>query len=171
MEGDLKIEIGGGKTPRGDGFVNLDTLECADVVIDLEREPLPYDDNSIDEVYSSHCLEHVNNAIGVLREILRVCKIGSKVELRFPHWLHPMACCTGHVHVLSDRQVEIWCNQPDLFWPDSTKLFRLLGIHYQIDIAHHELRRHFPSLSDEQIAKFIPACCHEIRCSIEVVAR
>ncbi|MDE2426771.1 MAG: methyltransferase domain-containing protein [Elusimicrobia bacterium] len=167
----MKIEIGGGRTPRGEGFVNVDILPCADVVIDLELGRLPFPSDSVDAAYTSHCLEHVNNAVGVLGELLRVCKIGAPVEIRVPHWLHPMACCSGHVHVLSDRQVEIWCNQPENFWPESPKRFALKGIHYQIDVAHHELRPLFPALTDEQVAKYIPGCCHEIRCSLEVVAR
>jgi len=160
----MKLEIGGGTTPRGDGFVNLDILPCADIQCDFENGKLPFDDNSVDEAYSAHCLEHVNNAIGVLREVLRVCKSGAPVELRFPHWLHPMASCSGHVHVLSDRQVEIWCNQPEKFWAGTGKRFELLGIHYQIDIAYHELRKAFPALTDKQVAKYVPGCCHEIRC-------
>lgn len=164
----IKIEIGGGTTPRGDGFINLDILPCADTRVDLEAGLLPFDDNSVDEVYSAHCLEHVNNAVGVLRDILRVCKVGASVELRFPHWLHPMASCSGHVHVLSDRQVKIWCEQPDSFWSGTGKRFSLLGIHYQIDVAFHELRPLFPQLTDDQVAKYIPGCCHEIRCKLKV---
>ena len=165
----MKIEIGGGNTPRGQGFVNLDCLPCADIAIDLEKDPLPFADDSVDEVYSAHCLEHVNNAVGVLGEVLRVCKVGASVELRFPHWLHPMASCSGHVHVLSDRQVEIWCNSPSSFWPTSSKQFVMLApIHYQIDVAYHELRPAFPNLTDRQVAQFIPGCCHEIRCKLQV---
>jgi len=169
----MKIEIGGGATPKGDGYVNIDILPCADIVFDLEDQSkkLPIENDSIEFVYSSHCLEHVRNAIGVLGEILRICKIGATVELRFPHWLHPMASCSGHVHVLSDRQVEIWCSQPDNFWKDSNKKFLLNHIHYQIDVAFHELRRHFSQLTDEQVAKYIPACCHEIRCYLTVVEK
>jgi predicted SAM-dependent methyltransferase len=166
----MKIEIGGGTTPRGDGFINLDCLPCADIQLNLETDRLPFEDNSIDEAYSAHCLEHVTNAVGVLGEILRVCKAGAIVELRFPHWLHPMASCSGHVHVLSDRQVEIWCNQPKMFWPNTSKRFVFVSpIHYQIDVAFQELRKAFPALTDEQVAKYIPACCHEIRCKLQVI--
>lgn len=168
----MKIEIGGGRTPRGDGFLNHDILDCADVRLDLEQDALPYADDTVDAVYSAHCLEHVQNAVGVLGEILRVCRVGARFELRLPHWNHPMASCSGHVHVLSDRQVEIWCQQPESFWPNSPKRFRMLTpIHYQIDVAYHELRPAFPSLTDRQVAQFIPGCCHEIRCQLEVVER
>jgi hypothetical protein len=167
----MKLEIGGGVTPRRNGFTNLDLLPCADIQCDLEAGKLPFADGSVGEVYSAHCLEHVTNHVAILGELLRVCAIGAPVELRFPHWLHPMAVSPGHVHVLSDRQVEIWCQFPDRFWPSATAKFALRKLHYQIDIAYHELRPLFDKLSDEQVAKFVPGCCHEIRCSLEVVAR
>lgn len=168
----MKLEIGGGRTPRGEGFLNCDILDCADIVIDLEKGKLPFEDNSVDEVYSAHCLEHVNNAVAVLAEVLRICRVGATVEMRLPHWLHPMASCSGHVHVLSDRQVEIWCSHPENFWPDSIKSFRLVKpIHYQIDVDFHELRPLFPNMTDRQVARFIPGCCHEIRVVMEVSER
>lgn len=166
-----KLEIGGGATPTGRGFVNLDILPTADVVVDFEKEKLPYADNEINEFYSSHCLEHVANAVGVLSEVLRTAALGAMFELRLPHWLHPMASCSGHLHVLSDRQVQIWCDQSHIFWPASNKRFKLLSIHYQIDVAFHELRPLFPLLSDEQVAKYIPGCCHEIRCSLQILEK
>ena len=45
----MKLEIGGGNTPRGEGFVNLDCLPCADIAIDLEKDPLPFADDSVDQ--------------------------------------------------------------------------------------------------------------------------
>ena len=167
----MKIEIGGGRTARGDGFVNLDQIPEADIVIDLESGVLPFADDSIDEVYSAHCLEHVQNAEKILAEILRVCKAGAPVELRFPHWLHPMASCPGHVHVISDRQVQIWCDATGYPMLSHGKGFELLGIHYQIDVAFAQLRKKFPMLTDEEVAQFIPSCCHEIRCKMKVVSR
>lgn len=167
----MKIEIGGGKTPRGDGFTNLDRLECADIQIDLERDTLPFEDDSVDEVYSAHCLEHVYNAVGVLREVLRVCKVGAPVELRFPHWLHEMANCLDHKHVISERQVRIWCEQSHLDFPDGNKRFDLLNVHYQIDVDHYELLPLLPGWTPDQVAKFIPNCCHEVRFSLQVVER
>lgn len=167
----MKIELGGGNNARGDGYLNLDRHSAADIQIDFENELLPFADDSVEAVYSAHCLEHVANFLGVLREVLRVCILGAPVEIRLPHWLHPMASCPGHLHVLSDRQVQIWCDMPEKFWPDFPKKFSLKNIHYQIDAVFDELRKAFPLLTDEQVAKYIPACCHEIRCLMEVVAR
>jgi hypothetical protein len=171
----VKIEIGGGTLPKGEGFINLDGQSCADIVIDLEEGKLPFESDSVDSVYSSHCLEHVKNAIGLMVDVLRVCKIGSSVEIRLPHWLHPNAMVHGvpelggHVHVISDRAIRTWCQESRSIWKSTGKRFRLDNIHYQIDEAYHELRPLFPALTDQQVAKYIPNCCHEIHCFMTVV--
>ena len=143
-------------------------MNCADIVVDFEGGKLPFDSDSVDSVYSAHCLEHVNNAVGILRDVLRVAKCGAEFELRLPHWLHPMASCSGHVHVLSDHQVRIWCSHPELFWKGTGKKFDLLNVHYQIETTFHELRPLFPQLTDEQVARHIPGCCHEVYYKIKV---
>ena len=171
----MKIELGGGVTPRGDGFVNVDIKPCADIICDFELGKLPFDDDSVDEIYSSHCLEHVRGHIAILGEVLRICRHGAKVELRFPHWLHPMASSPGHVHVLSDRQVSNWLESPksrELFWPQATKRFveDLGRRHYQIEVDYFILREKFPQLTDEEVARYIPGCCHEVRYYFTVAA-
>ena len=167
----MKLELGGGHTPKGDGFINLDKLGCGDVSIDFETDKFPYENDSVSEVYTAHCLEHVNNAAGMMREILRVCRVGAHVEIRVPHWLHPMSSCIGHVHVISDRQMKLWVDHPEYHVWASGKRFEFESpIHYQIDVDFYTLRNKFPQLTDEEVAKFIPGCCHEIRCKLKVVA-
>lgn len=166
----VKIELGGGGNTRGDGYLNCDMCETADVVVDFEHGKLPFENDSVDAVYSAHCLEHVRNAVGVLRDVLRVAKAGVEFDLHLPHWLHPMACCSGHVHVLSDHQVRLWCERPDLFWKGTGKRFVLEKTHYQIETTFNELRPMFPQLSDEQVARYIPGCCHEVHYLIRIAS-
>ena len=84
-----KLDIGCGKYKR-DGFVGLDIepLEGVDYLLDLSSSFLPFKDNSVNEVYSNHFLEHLDiDAITrLLEEIHRVCKRGAKVEIRVPHF-------------------------------------------------------------------------------------
>lgn len=166
----LKIELGGGKTPRGDGFVNVDILPCADVRLDLDRDPLPWDDGTVDEVYSAHCFEHLAGHKHVLREVVRVCRVGARVEFRFPHWIHPMAMCLGHTHVISDRQVKIWDSQPETWFAGCPRRLKLSSSPcYVPDIELAEIRDRFPGWGDELILRFIPGTCHEVRCFFEVI--
>lgn len=62
----MKLNIGCGRM-RMDGYVGLDVTQfidgngdkCVDVVIDIERERLPFDDNTVDEIRVDNILEHI----------------------------------------------------------------------------------------------------------------
>jgi len=85
----MKIDIGCGSSKRP-GFVGIDiqNIPGVDCVLDLSREKLPFDDNSVSEVYSSHFFEHLDiDAVQrILEEVHRVCLDGSIVEIRVPHF-------------------------------------------------------------------------------------
>lgn len=46
---------------------------------------LPFKDNSVDDVYAYHVLEHAQDLVATMEEIWRVCKEGSLVFIRVPH--------------------------------------------------------------------------------------
>jgi SAM-dependent methyltransferase len=65
---------------------------------------LPFNDGSVDTVYSSHCLEHMINPSDVICEWYRVLKIGGFMVIAVPHmWLYekklspPSLYNTGHI--------------------------------------------------------------------------
>ena len=76
----MKLNLGCGKHHKA-GYVNIDIAPEVnpDMLIDLSKGILPYEDNSINEIYSSHFLEHipVYAQIGLLRECYRVSKPGA----------------------------------------------------------------------------------------------
>lgn len=45
---------------------------------------LPFDDGSQDTVYSSHCLEHISDPLGVIQDWYRVTKIGGHIIIAVP---------------------------------------------------------------------------------------
>jgi SAM-dependent methyltransferase len=53
---------------------------------DLEREKIPFDDNTFDVVYSKSVLEHVKNTDNFVSESLRVLKPGGKFIGMCPDW-------------------------------------------------------------------------------------
>ncbi len=57
------------------------------------RYPLPFDDNSVDYVYSSHLLEHLfhKDALRLLNEIHRVLKPGGWARICVPDLAHAIA--------------------------------------------------------------------------------
>lgn len=78
------VNIGAGKTFIP-GFVNVDIASVADVVIDLNKDPLPFADNSVDILFSYHALEHVENYLFALGEIHRVLRHGGWFLLGVPY--------------------------------------------------------------------------------------
>ena len=84
---DLKLDLGCGKHPK-EGFVGVDARDFGqEIVCDL-RGTWKWDDNSVDEVYSSHFLEHLTapERIHFANELYRVLKPGGKAEIITPHW-------------------------------------------------------------------------------------
>ena len=85
------LEIGPGNYPRCDPqrTVFLDKFPSeqdwvrVDIVSDATTIPLA--DNSFDYVFSCHCLEHMPDTIGTLKEWLRVLKPGGRLVLMLPH--------------------------------------------------------------------------------------
>ena len=77
----MKLNIGSGLT-RMEGFTNVDCVQCTDdkgnqytdVICDIEKEPLPFADNSVDEIACYELLEHIENLIFVMNEMWRVLK-------------------------------------------------------------------------------------------------
>ena len=78
------IDLGCGKRPKPDHFgIDCRGDMAADLVWDLEQG-IPWPNNTVEYVYSSHFLEHVADPEALLREIQRVCVKGAVVEMKFP---------------------------------------------------------------------------------------
>lgn len=84
-----KLHLGCGRTVL-DGWVNLDFVEGpgVDVLTNLDdcaATPLPFADDTFDEIYASHLIEHIKNPLPMLQELHRVSANGAKAIFRCPH--------------------------------------------------------------------------------------
>lgn len=81
-----KLNIGCGNDIRAD-YVNLDIakLPGVDVVCDIDKNPLPFEDNAFEYIICNDILEHVEVA-KILKEIHRVLNSNGVVEIRVPHF-------------------------------------------------------------------------------------
>jgi len=82
--GEMKLNFGCGNDYKK-GYVNCDISKEVklDKIIDLEKE-LPFEDNSVDEIYSRHTFEHVNNFIPLMHELHRICKKEAIIKIKTP---------------------------------------------------------------------------------------
>jgi predicted SAM-dependent methyltransferase len=74
---DIRIEIGSGPVRGRNGLISVDLHTDSDIPWDL-RFPLPFPDNSISLIYSSHLMEHFHypDLIELLKHCLRVLRPG-----------------------------------------------------------------------------------------------
>lgn len=168
----MKLELGGGTRARGEGFVNLDLCPTADIVHDLDTGVLPLEDQTVQEVYSSHCLEHLKHPFSALHEIARVCVVGARVEIRVPHPLSDMAMTPGHLHVIAPTAIENCINHfRSDWWPIDRHPRRLILVRtdYSPSCYFAHLRRLYPLWTDDDVLKYAPRACHDVRYHFLVV--
>ncbi|PGX77766.1 class I SAM-dependent methyltransferase [Priestia megaterium] len=84
-----KLHLGCGKTILKE-WINLDIMkgQGVDIVADLEKcseTPLPFEDNSIDEFYASHLIEHIHHTLPLMQELHRIAKNDAKAVFRLPY--------------------------------------------------------------------------------------
>jgi SAM-dependent methyltransferase len=157
----LCVELGGGTRPKK-GFVNLDQCPTADIKINFNKCPLPFEDATVDEIYSSHCLEHVKDLWGLIYEICRVCKVGATVTIKVPHYNNPMAMCPGHYHVISELMISHFEEFPEI-WNGKTRKLVLQSELRSPTALFNEARSLtiYNCMTDDQIMKFVSGTCHD----------
>ncbi len=84
-----RINIGCGNDIK-EGWINLDMHDKhgADCIFNLEDiykgEKLPFPDNHFDYIYCSHVIEDFIDPIVLIREFIRICKVGGYLEIKVP---------------------------------------------------------------------------------------
>lgn len=80
----LNLGCGNKKRPEEIG-VDIIPGPSVDVVADLNKYPLPFEDNSVDVIRSSHCFEHLDNLVALMEDIHRILKPNGLLEFSVPH--------------------------------------------------------------------------------------
>lgn len=67
-------------------FCNLDRepREGVDVAHDLETTPLPFEDETFDGILATHVLEHINNFLPLMKELIRILKPKGYLYIKTP---------------------------------------------------------------------------------------
>ena len=113
----MKLDIGCGSAKKA-GFTGVDIVGQPDVVCDVASEALPFGDASATEIFSAHCLEHLEHTSlpHVFAELTRVAADGARIEIWHPYAFHKDATVLGHVNYLTESIYEHFgCMYRD-FW-------------------------------------------------------
>lgn len=87
----LKLNLGCGRETK-EGYINVDMFnhEGVDLVWDLNVLPLPFKDNSVDEVFCSHILEHLVTPYPLVLDIHRILKPNGLFHSKLPTNCHSL---------------------------------------------------------------------------------
>ena len=87
-----RLDIGCGKTTP-EGWVGIDAIDFGQKHVLDVRKGIPYPDDSVDEVRSSHFVEHLTGEerIAFFNELYRVMKKDATAIIVTPNWSHSCA--------------------------------------------------------------------------------
>ena len=96
-DGNFKLDLGCGNSKKeGTIGIDIEKADGVDYVLDIQNQPLPFPDQSVEYIYSSHFLEHIDNPGQVFQEVSRVAKNGAELEIWTPYAWTNDAFIFGH---------------------------------------------------------------------------
>ena len=103
---EVRLDIGCGEHPQKE-HIGIDVRNCGQEIIWDIRHGIPFPDNSVDEVYTCHFLEHlaVDEDIEFFREVFRVLKVGGLFRSYLPHSGGICAHFPGHKTYWNERRI------------------------------------------------------------------
>jgi len=83
----MKLNLGCGKDKKND-YINIDFSSEVepDKVWDLEKTPLPFKQNSVNEIQAEHVLEHIHNFVPLMHDLRRICKDKATIKIKTPFY-------------------------------------------------------------------------------------
>ena len=113
------------------GFIGMDVLDCGQEVVWDATYGLPFPDNSVVEIVSSHFIEHIADydLLNLFNEILRVCQNGAVLSFQCPHCDSTEAYYMDHVSFWNERKIQGFCQG-----------YASLPRHFDILVNKHEGR-------------------------------
>jgi SAM-dependent methyltransferase len=112
-----KLNLGSGNN-KIKYFINIDISSnfLPDIIADIERG-LPFKDDSFDEVFANHVIEHLSDTIFAMNEIYRVCKNGARIIIEVPYQCSDMAFADPtHKKIFNKESFKYFCSNCEHYW-------------------------------------------------------
>lgn len=129
------VDLGCGKNKKT-GYIGVDkfSIPGVDYVVDFKKDKLPFKDDSVESVFSSHCLEHLSDPHNLLSELIRVCTNNASFELWLPHLRSNDAFIFDHRMFYNELIISrISATKTDFWFPDNNGVLRLDSVVYVIN--------------------------------------
>ncbi len=113
-------------------YINADSIALpgVDMVYDFDVFPYPFEDNTFDEVYSAHFMEHVTDLGAVMQELTRICKPWAQIKVIVPYFSNP-GTWADYTHKRGFTTATFKYFHPDFFYNHDAKIItKDLRIHW-----------------------------------------
>jgi predicted SAM-dependent methyltransferase len=137
----MRLNLGCGHDKR-DGWVNVDKYAAAtpDQVVDLERFPWPWADDSVDGVLMRHVLEHLGRDtdvyLNIFKELWRVCRADARLEIVVPHPRHDSFLNDPtHVRAVTPEGLQMFDRAQNRTWQREGIANTTLGLYLDVDFT------------------------------------
>lgn len=147
----MKIDLGCGSN-KANGHVGIDITKVgtqADIVHDLNIYPYPFENESVEEIFCSHFIEHVDDLILFMNECWRILKKGGEITFIAPYYTSYRAWADPtHKRSISEATFFYY----DQEWRERNKLLHY-PIHTDFKILDFSYHYHpdFKGKTDEEI--------------------
>lgn len=131
---ELKIDLGCGRYKR-DGYIGVDKFNdvSPDILCDIEKDCLPFEDSSVKEIFSSQMFEHISNINKVMDECYRILAPQGKLIVIVPYWSSEGAFRDPtHMRFFSEKSFEYWKPESECAYYASVSPFRILNVIYHL---------------------------------------
>jgi SAM-dependent methyltransferase len=130
------LDLGCGEVKKS-GCIGVDIAKGpnVDIVLDISSGRLPFEDESVSYVFSSHCFEHIRDPTHIFSEIGRVCCDGAKVEIWTPYAWSNSAFIFDHKIAFNEDHYMHMCCWYTSFWK------RILGAHFRLNEFQYVVER------------------------------
>jgi predicted SAM-dependent methyltransferase len=165
----MKINIGSGYNKIRDYVtIDHDVLTNPDFVIDLEKEKLPFNDNTVNAVRASHVLEHLGDGyFHCLQELYRVCENKAIIDIYVPHPRHDdFISDPTHKRPITVDGLHLFSKKYNMECRKGGWAHSCLGDYYDVDFEINKWEyfldkkflRVYDSLSQQQIENYYYHC-------------
>lgn len=152
----MKLNLGCGDK-KMIGYVNVDICGDPDIQCDLSQFPWPFDGDSVDEVYSSHFLEHVVDYEKTVFEMHRILKRNGTLRFKVPHFRSMFYPWHLHKYAFSSVTCRLLCEKRE---------YQFGGAHLFEEVS---LKFNYPYLGNRFLKKMVSFLANKFQTGWEYV--